>query len=135
LGPALLLFQVTPASTAEERPLAYLEVVVVASIAAVNVIGCGVLVRWLVRQINALKGAVAAHEQTIQAVGTLNRTVLEVFKGPERWAKEVEIHKRLADEKAAALVEREREKWERQLKARVDESDDVYLAAAARGNH
>jgi hypothetical protein len=38
---------------------------------------------------------------------------------PERWAKEVAIHKELADQKAAAIVEEERRKGE----ARIREVD------------
>jgi hypothetical protein len=105
----------------------YLSVISVAAIAAVNLIGLGVLVRWLVVQINALKGTVdalkgtvAAQEQTIKTIGTVNQAVLEVFKAtdPERWAKEITIHKRLADDKAQAIVEQARAEFDRSQAAR-----------------
>jgi len=85
-------------------------------VALVNVIGGGLVIRWLVRQINALKGTVAAQDATLKTIGEVNRTVLEVFRAmdPQRWAKEVQIHKRFADEKAQAIIEDERRKYERE---------------------
>lgn len=96
-----------------------LYVVSVACIAAVNLIGLGVLVRWLVRHIHVLEGNVRVLEGTVQAqqetldtIGGLNRMAIEVIKAmdPERWAKEVQIHKDLADKKAAALIEDEKQR-------------------------
>lgn len=83
-------------------------VVLTAAVLAVNLIGGTILVRWLVRTIKALESTVSAQGQTIATIGQINTTVLEVFKAmdPERWAKEVEIHKKLTDEKLEALLER-----------------------------
>src|SRR5713101_3123004 len=84
-------------------------------VALVNVIGGGLVIRWLARQIRALKGTVDAQTETLKTIGEVNRTVLEVFKAmePRRWAEEVQVHKKLADEKAAALVDEARRQFEK----------------------
>lgn len=88
-----------------------------------NILGGAVLVRWLTRTIGALRGTVEALEttvsaqnETLQAVNQLNRTMIEVFRAvdPERWAKEVSIHKELADRKAATIIDDERRAFERE---------------------
>jgi len=78
----------------------------------VTVVGNGLVIKKLRDQINALKGTIETQDKTLKTIGEVNRTVLEVFKvmDPERWAKEVEVHKRLADEKAQAIVEAEKRK-------------------------
>ena len=78
-----------------------------------NLAGVALLLKW----ISALKGTVAAQEMALKTLSGLNATVLEIIKAldPERWAKEVQIHKRLADEKAAAIVEDERTKRRRDV--------------------
>ncbi len=75
-----------------------------------NVAGIAFLMKWL----NALRGAVSAQQIALNAVTGLNKTALEVIQAldPERWAKEVRIHKDLADEKAAFMVEAERKRFE-----------------------
>ena len=75
-----------------------------------NLAGVMLLMKW----ISALKGTVAAQETALKTLSSLNTTVLEIIKAldPERWAKEVQIHKRLADEKVASLVEAERRRFE-----------------------
>jgi len=80
--------------------------------AVVNVVGGGLVIWWLVKQINALKETVETQDETLKTIGQVNQTLLAVFKAmdPERWAKEVQIHKQLADEKAHAIVEQERQK-------------------------
>jgi hypothetical protein len=84
-----------------------------------NVIGGWSVIRWLHRNIRALEGNVAAlqgtvkaQSETLETVGSLNKTALEMIRAvdPERWAKEVEVHKRLADAKATAIVDGERRK-------------------------
>ena len=74
----------------------------------VEIVGFGIT-GWVIW---GLKSTVDAQGKTLSAIGEINRTVLEVFKvlEPERWAKEVRVHKQLADEKAAAFVEQERRK-------------------------
>jgi len=81
-------------------------------VAVVNVVGGGLVIWWLVKQINALKETVETQDETLKTIGQVNQTLLAVFKAmdPERWAKEVQIHKQLADEKAHAIVEQERQK-------------------------
>ena len=46
-------------------------------IALVNVGGGGLVIKWLVRQINALKGTVSAQTQTLSTIGEVNRTLLQ----------------------------------------------------------
>ena len=80
---------------------------------AVSIIGGGILVKWLVRHIRALEGTVKAQGETLATVTGLNNTLVNVFKAvdPDRWAKEVTIHKELADKKAAAIVEEAERKF------------------------
>jgi len=83
-------------------------------VGVVNVVGGGFVIKRLVGQIKALKGTIDAQETTLKTIGEVNKTVLEVFKAtdPERWSKEVQIHKELADKKANAIIEEERRKLE-----------------------
>jgi hypothetical protein len=80
----------------------------------VSIIGGGILVKWLVRHIRALEGTVKALEGTVKAqaetittIKHVNETVVNVFTAldPERFLREVNVHKELADRKAAAIVE------------------------------
>lgn len=89
-----------------------LEALIAANL-AVSVIGGAVLVKWLVRHIRALEGTVKAQGETLATVTGLNNTFVNVFKAvdPDRWAKEVTVHKELADRKAAALVEEAERKF------------------------
>jgi hypothetical protein len=98
--------------------------VILSAALALNIIGGTILVGWLVRtiralqgNITALEGTVKAQEHTLQAVGQINRTVLEVFKvlDPERWAAEVEVHKKFADARAAATIEQTQQRYKREL--------------------
>lgn len=84
-------------------------------VGAVNVIGGAVLIRRLTQQISALKGTVEAQQEQIKTIAEVNRVAVEVFKAmdPERWAREVKVHKELADRKAEAMVEEARREFER----------------------
>ena len=103
----------------------------------VNVVGGGLVIRWLGKQINALKGTVDAQDKTLKTIGQVNQTLLEVFKAmdPERWAKEVQIHKQLADEKAHAIVDQERQKladvWRQMAQAGASAERTLRLAESA----
>ena len=106
-------------------------------VAVVNVVGGGLVIRWLVRQIEALKGTVDAQDKTLKTIGQVNQTLVEVFKtmDPERWAKEVQIHKQLADEKARAIVDQERQKladeWRQMAQAGASAERTLRLAESA----
>ena len=106
-------------------------------VAVVNVVGSGLVIRWLVRQIEALKGTVAAQTETLSTIGQVNRALLEVFKAmdPERWAKEVQIHNPLAEEKARAIVAQERQKladeWRQMTQAAASAERTLRLAESA----
>ena len=89
-----------------------LEILIAATL-AVNVIGGGLLVKWLVHHIKALEGTVKAQGETLRTIGTLNDTLLKVLGAldPERWAKEVTVYKDLTDKKVAALMEEAERKF------------------------
>ena len=95
--------------------------ILLAVLIVLNVLGGSGVLRWLRRQIGALRGTVEALEKTVkaqdealQAVRDLNKTALEMIKAvdPERWAKEGQIHKELADKKVEAVLDEERRKME-----------------------
>lgn len=87
--------------------------------------------KWLVRHINALKGTVEAQGRTLETVGKLNEALIKVFTAldPERWAKEVEVHKRLADQKVEALLAEGQRKFEEEKKALTGRSSEALDAA------
>lgn len=80
---------------------------------AVNLVGGYLLRQW----INSLRGTVEAQKTALDTVQRVVDAAMSVFKAsdPERWAKEVAIHKELADQKAAAIVEDERRKSEERI--------------------
>ncbi len=85
-----------------------LEILIAANL-VISIIGALIVGRW----VYALKGTVAAQAATIATIQQVNETVVRVFTAldPERWAKEVTVHKELADRKAAALVEEAERKF------------------------
>jgi len=104
-----------------------------------TVLGLGGLVFWLRRQIGAMRGSikalkdtVQAQDQTINAIGGLNRIALEMVKavGPERWAKEVKEYKNIVDERANAAVEQAQRRFEAEAAGRQTRTAEVikYLA-------
>jgi hypothetical protein len=107
-------------------------VFLLSAILVVNLIGGGVLVRWLVRHIGALEGTVATQAKTLQTVEGLNTTVLNVIKAidPDRWAREVSAYKELIDSKAAAFIEEERRKIARQQQGTVQQVGAVLKMVA-----
>ena len=93
------------------------------TLVVINLIGGAGLVGWLRTWIKALQGnvdalrqTVAAHEASLKSIGSVNSALLDVFKtlDPQRWAAEVDVHKRLADERAAALIERAERNFQEQ---------------------
>jgi hypothetical protein len=98
------------------EPVNDLQVILTAAIAALNLIGGTILVRWLVRHIRALEGTVSAQAKTLETVERLNKLALDVIAAldPERWAKEVAIHKELADKKVETILELEQRRLDRE---------------------
>ena len=82
-----------------------------------DVLGFGGLIYWMRQRIGALEAVVATQTKTLDTVNGLNRIVLEVIQAldPERWAKEVKVHKELADQKVEALIESERRERQKEL--------------------
>jgi hypothetical protein len=90
----------------------------------VALVVAGRVMWWLGQEIRALKGNVTALEGTVRAqrdaldaLGGLNKTALEVVKAidPERWAKEVTIHKELNDKKTEAVIEGARRRLDQDM--------------------
>ncbi len=83
------------------------------------IVGAGFVIRELLRQIRALKGTVDAQKKTLDTFESLNSAVVNLVNAlnPDRWAKEIEIHKKLADQKAEAFVEQERRRLEHEKEA------------------
>lgn len=94
--------------------MAMLEVLIAANL-VVCIIGGVILGRW----VYALKGTVDAQAATITTMKQVNETVLNVFRtlDPERFAREVNVHKQLADDRAKALVEEAQRKFVDERKA------------------
>lgn len=102
---------------------------IVGAFVALNLIGGYGLVRWLRTWIHALQGnvetlraTVAAQEANLASIGTVNQALLDVFKAldPQRWAAEVEVHKKLAGDRAAAMIERAQRELEREREQYVE---------------
>lgn len=95
---------------------------------AVNLLGGILLKRW----IDSLRGTVEAQKTALDAVHRVLDTVMNVFKAtdPDRWAKEVAVHKELADKKVAALLDEERRNAEERIQQVDDRARAFYLPLA-----
>ncbi len=95
---------------------------------AVNLMGGVLLRQW----INSLRGTVEAQKTALDSVQRVVDAAMTVFKAsdPERWAKEVAVHKDLADRKAASIVEDERRKAEERVQ-QVDGRARVFVEQLA----
>jgi len=88
----------------------------------ISIIGALILGRW----IYALKGTIDAQAATITTIKQVNETVVQVFMAldPERWAKEIKVHKEFADRKAAAIVEEMERKFREKKSTFTEQAKD-----------
>jgi hypothetical protein len=97
-----------------ENGMELLSVILAAALVALNLIGGGILVRWLVKQIRALEGTVQAQGNTISAQGEALRAADQTFRtlndltkaiDLEQWVKRYESHSKLLELEAQAKVD------------------------------
>jgi len=115
-----------------------LSVGLVAALVALNVIGGGILIRWLVKQVQALEGTVRTQGQTIGAQGEALKAADQTFRmlnellkalDLEQWAKRFESHRKLVEAEGEAKLEAARRELRDELEAaqsRGQQTMDVF---------